>query len=136
MQALCYRAIAELEEGGDLLLAVAAQVVEHGHRALARGQRPDERQERLAVLAVLERGLRVAGRRDLAGGLERHEDEVAAAAQAVALRVHDGSEPAREGRRVAQLIELFPSGDEGFLRRLLGEAEVPEGRVGTGVGKV
>lgn len=120
-----------LQERGDLVLRVVGDIEEDGRHALVFRKFPHGSQYPSALLLLLVgRGGIGVRYRDVRRCLHDGRGHVLAARLPVALREYDALEPAGEGLRLAQLVEIPPCGDERFLCGVLGEMEVAEHAVG------
>ena len=124
-----------LDESGNLLLGIAAEVEERGHDLLIFGQTVDGRPHALPQLVALDYFGRLwQPRRGLLRRVQGQRGQVFPARQAVAVLEHDAPEPGREGDGLSQGGQAQVSLDERFLGRILRQVEVAEQGEGIGVG--
>ena len=134
VQSPLHRAQGDVEEGGDLRVAQAAQIVEGDGQAVIVGEAIQGTANLRADFCALELlgGRRIGAGNPLVGLLERVV--VSAPAQPHAAAVEgELAQPAGEAFRVAQLAQFEIGGDECFLGDVLGVVEAAGQVIGQAV---
>jgi hypothetical protein len=135
VEALLHGRERQLEEAGDALLGLAAEIVEGDRQALGLGKRLDRAAQPGARLARREGRAGVGiGRRGLS--VRRAGREGAPPGLAIAVLRHDAAQPAGERGRLAELAQMQEGVDEGVLGGVAGALGIAEAGPGGGDGEV
>lgn len=136
------------EEGCDLFLSIAIDIVERGDRALVLAERSKGLTNLLPQLVTLRPGLGfiLAFGGDLTGScrearlafrrIQRYEGGALAPRQPVAVLEHDALQPRREGLGDLQPLQTAARLHKGPLRGVLRRLDIPQDGVGIAKGHV
>lgn len=122
-----------VEEGGDVALRIAAEIIERHDDALMFSEERDFRPYPPLHGAPLRDGRRFAvWARDSHRVIERREREALGPREPIAMLEDDPAEPARECRRIAERGQVGPRLEESLLGDIFGEVRVVDRCVGGG----